>query len=80
MPATIRLLKKRNKSSGGIVISKMFVNSKLHCVTNWPELAPIDHRCKPLQNNIFVVERNRLQHRGSPFVCFFHYTRAPLAL
>ncbi len=35
MPATIWRLKNRNMISGGIVISRMFMNSRLYWVLNW---------------------------------------------
>ena len=35
MPATIWRLKKMNTISGGIVTSRMFMNSRLNCDRNW---------------------------------------------
>src|SRR5690242_12226455 len=37
IPATICRLKNRNMISGGIVISRMFMNSRLYCVEYWLE-------------------------------------------
>jgi hypothetical protein len=35
MPSTIRLLRNRNSSSGGMVMSRMSANSRLYWVENW---------------------------------------------